>query len=193
MYFNPSHRRIIILNLKNIFDQIGKAYVAELMALIRRQKGIDGIGYVQPVKVKAHTTKGHTRYSKYGKPYKVGEHRRESFLRLVNTNQYNQNAFIHQADNQTLVIQGNPAIHPDGISFNDITAYNDKGSPDLIGKHGAAIRRNGPKIFPRTEPEFFLTEVGKVFPQLIADEVKSQVENEMEKSLTKEIRIIIGS
>lgn len=159
-----------MLNLQILFEIIGKAYVEILGGLIRKQRGIDEIAYV-PVEIRVRSKKG-----------KMFTRKRK---RLVDTGQYNRNAFISEVNENTLTIKGTPDTE-------HITAYNDRDSIYLSGKHGATIKIRGPKIFPWTEAEFIASynlETGRDFYQDISDDLKAQVLAELERELPDKIEI----
>ena len=165
------------LTLKNFFDKLGLSYTLSLNGLIRRQQGIDAASYV-PVERIAH--------SKKGKSFK------RSGRRLMNTGRYNQEAFVHNVTDTTLTIEGNPKSYDANVTYADITAYNDKNSPYLRGKHGATIQQVGPSIFPWTEQEFLNTLQNVLIvdlEQAITEDVLQQVEEYLESEIPKKIDV----
>lgn len=162
---------MINLSLKKFFEKLGLSYTLGLNGLIRRQKGIDAIGYI-PVDRKVTSKKGKkfTRKSK----------------RLVDTGKFNQDAFVYSATESTLTIEGNPNAYDSNVTYADITAYNDKNSPYLKGKHGATIKRVGSSIFPWTEKEFLDTLKNVVnidLDEAIEDDLEKQIEDYLQTEI----------
>ena len=180
-----------------VLDKIGFLYVKELKDNIRKQLGIDGAGY-QPVfrKVKAHSTKGHQRSSKLGKPYQVGPHQVSKYTaakpRLVDSGRFNQNAFVYETTPVTLTIEANPNPYDGRVTFSDIVAFNDRDSGEIRGSRQAL----SPKLFPRSEPEFLATDTGTKIQEMIETEVEVQkvyLEAELQAIIGKQVNIITGT
>ena len=170
------------INLKSVFEKIGLFYTIQLNSLIRKQQGIDGTGYAPVMrKVKSHNRKG-----KFIKKYE------RTSERLVDKGIYNQNAFVFSSDPATLIIEGNNDPYSGGVTYADITAFNDKDSPYLTGKHGTTIKAIGPKLFPWTEKEFldsYASLRGQDLAVDIEPEVQAQVEEQLQQEITNQIQI----
>jgi len=167
------------LDLSKVFNKLAFNYAKELNDMIRKQFDMDGNSYVPvPRRVKSGTRKGKTvkAYTKSGK-------------RLVNTGVFNRKAFIGKFGSGSMSIEGNPASYDGNVTFNDIIQYNDKNSKELRGAHGATIKIRGPAMVPRTEADFFSTDVGATIIPTIEVELFKQIEEEVAKNIVKNLKL----
>jgi len=118
------------LDLSLLFRKYAEKYAKEIKNNIKRRKSLDGSGYSP---LKNRRPKGHEQGIN---------------TRLNDTGEFARNAVVFSSDDTSLTVEGNQAMHPTGISYNDIIAYNNMDSGDT--------NRNvliPPKIFPTQESD----------------------------------------
>jgi hypothetical protein len=141
-----------MLQLNYFFAQYGKKFVRELTDCVRREVGIDGVGYsdLKPASVRGQvvikTRKQVKKEQKKapGAPIRTVE-QRSLKSRLNHTLQFRENAFVSDSNDFGLEVAVNPDAYPNStVTYEDIVAYNDTNSLDV----NQNINAPAPAIFP---------------------------------------------
>jgi hypothetical protein len=182
-----------MLQLNYLFAQYGKKFVRELTDCVRREVGIDGVGYsdLKPASVRGQTVVRkvkHSRITSEGtkEHYTLPEIKKRSLKsRLNHTFQFRENAFVSDSNDYGLQVAVNPDSYPGGsVTYEDIVAYNDVNSPDV----NPEINKPAPSIFPMGSDETAkaLVESMETYREL-GPELERVVEIQLGDGFNKEI------
>jgi hypothetical protein len=181
-----------MLQLNYLFAQYGKKFVRELTDCVRREVGIDGVGYsdLKPASVRGQIViKTRKQVKKDQKQAPSAPIRttapRSLKTRLNHTFQFRENAFVSDSNDYGLQVAVNPDSYPGGsVTYEDIVAYNDVNSPDV----NPEINKPAPSIFPMGSDETAkaLVESMETYREL-GPELERVVEIQLGDGFNKEI------
>lgn len=155
------------IDLSLLFQRYADKLAKELRDRIRRKVGVDG-----------------RRYSNLKEP--VRPPGRSLATRLNRTLKFQANAVVSSSTDTGMRVQGNPNSYEGALTFDDIIAFNNRGSADV--NRGID---DPPLIFPTSEQELMMLDAMSAFEDDIARAVEVQTGQSLE-SLRQEIRIVIG-